>query len=115
MVIGINEGNRIIGGRPLLQQVVLVRMITYERSTLHEQRKVYWSRRSPAKISVAVMDLRGKLVMESIVESKAATILEFFAGLSLKPLLPGRGYSPDHSWISTSDPSSKPSCQPGRG
>ena len=34
-----------------------------------------------ATISVAVMDSRGKLVMESIVETKAATILEFFAGL----------------------------------
>jgi hypothetical protein len=30
---------------------------------------------------VAVMDSRGKLVMESILETKAATILEFFAGL----------------------------------
>jgi hypothetical protein len=34
-----------------------------------------------ATISVAVMDSRGKLVMESILETKAATILEFFAGL----------------------------------
>ena len=34
-----------------------------------------------ATISVAVMDSQGKLVMESIVETKAATILEFFAGL----------------------------------
>jgi hypothetical protein len=34
-----------------------------------------------ATISVAVMDSTGKLVMESIVETKAATILEFFAGL----------------------------------
>ena len=34
-----------------------------------------------ATISVAVMDSRGKLVMESIVETKAATILEFLAGL----------------------------------
>jgi len=34
-----------------------------------------------ATISVAVMDSRGKLLMESIVETKAATILEFFAGL----------------------------------
>jgi len=34
-----------------------------------------------ATISVAVMDSRGKLVVESILETKAATILEFFAGL----------------------------------
>jgi transposase len=34
-----------------------------------------------ATISVAVMDSTGKLVMESILETKAATILEFFAGL----------------------------------
>src|SRR5207253_3059478 len=32
-------------------------------------------------ISVAVMDSRGKVVMESILETKASTILEFFAGL----------------------------------
>ena len=35
-----------------------------------------------ATISVAVMDSTGKLVMESILETKAATILEFFAGLA---------------------------------
>ena len=34
-----------------------------------------------ATISAAVMDPTGKLVMESILETKAATILEFFAGL----------------------------------
>jgi transposase len=34
-----------------------------------------------ATISVAVMDDRGKVVMESILETKAATILEFLAGL----------------------------------
>ncbi len=34
-----------------------------------------------ATISVAVMDSRGKVVMESILETKATTILEFFAGL----------------------------------
>src|SRR3989442_14746269 len=34
-----------------------------------------------ATISVAVMDSRGKLIMESILETKAATILEFLAGL----------------------------------
>ena len=34
-----------------------------------------------ATISVAVQDSKGKLVMESILETKAATILEFFSGL----------------------------------
>src|SRR2546427_369223 len=34
-----------------------------------------------ATISVAALDSTGKLVMESILETKAATILEFFAGL----------------------------------
>ena len=34
-----------------------------------------------ATISVAVLDSTGKLVMESILETKASTILEFFAGL----------------------------------
>jgi hypothetical protein len=34
-----------------------------------------------ATISVAVMDSSGKVIMESILETKAATILEFFAGL----------------------------------
>jgi hypothetical protein len=34
-----------------------------------------------ATISVAVMDSKGKVVMECILETKAATILEFFAGL----------------------------------
>jgi transposase len=34
-----------------------------------------------ATISVAVMDASGKVVMESILETRAATILEFFAGL----------------------------------
>jgi transposase len=34
-----------------------------------------------ATISAAVMDSQGKVVMESILETKASTILEFFAGL----------------------------------
>jgi hypothetical protein len=33
-----------------------------------------------ATISVAVLDSRGKLIMESILETKAATILEFLQG-----------------------------------
>ena len=34
-----------------------------------------------ATLSVAVMDSQGKVVMESILETKASTLLEFFAGL----------------------------------
>src|SRR5260370_38893592 len=34
-----------------------------------------------ATISIAVMDSTGKIVMESILETKAATILDFFEGL----------------------------------
>jgi hypothetical protein len=34
-----------------------------------------------ATISVAVMDSQGKLIMESILETKASSILEFWAGL----------------------------------
>jgi len=34
-----------------------------------------------ATISVAVMDSQGKFIMESILETKASTILEFLAGL----------------------------------
>jgi hypothetical protein len=34
-----------------------------------------------ATISVAVLDSKGKLIMESMLETKAATILEFLAGL----------------------------------
>jgi hypothetical protein len=34
-----------------------------------------------ATISVAVMDSTGKVIMESILETKASTILEFLGGL----------------------------------
>jgi transposase len=34
-----------------------------------------------ATISVAVMDSQGKIIMESILGTKASTLLEFFAGL----------------------------------
>ena len=37
-----------------------------------------------ATISVAVLDSRGKLIMESILETKAATILEFLQGAARK-------------------------------
>ena len=34
-----------------------------------------------ATISAAVTDSQGKVIMESILETKASTLLEFFAGL----------------------------------
>src|ERR1700758_579054 len=55
--------------------------MTYERSTLVNSEKYIGLDVHQATISVAVMDSRGKLVMESILETKAATILEFLAGL----------------------------------
>jgi len=60
---------------------VIVRIITYERSTLVNDEKYIGLDVHQATISVAVMDANGKVVMESILETKAATILEFFAGL----------------------------------
>src|ERR1700746_1469121 len=55
--------------------------MTYERSTLVNSEKYIGLDVHQATISVAVMDSRGKLVMASILETKAATILEFLAGL----------------------------------
>jgi hypothetical protein len=60
---------------------VIVDIITYERSTLMNSEKYIGLDVHQATISIAVMDSTGKLVMESILETKAATILEFFAGL----------------------------------
>jgi transposase len=60
---------------------VIVHIMTYERSTLMNSEKYIGLDVHQATISVAVMDSSGKLVMESILETKAATILEFFAGL----------------------------------
>ena len=46
------------------------------------QEKSYWHVNAhPATISVAVMDSKGKLIMECILETKADTILEFVHGL----------------------------------
>jgi hypothetical protein len=56
-------------------------MITYERSTLVNREKYIGLDVHQATISVAVMDSQGKVVMESILETKASTLLEFFAGL----------------------------------
>ena len=56
-------------------------IIPYERSTLVNSEKYIGLDVHQATISIAVMDSAGKVVMESILETKAATILEFFAGL----------------------------------
>jgi transposase len=56
-------------------------IIPYERSTLVNNEKYIGLDVHQATISIAVMDSTGKVVMESILETKAATILEFFAGL----------------------------------
>src|SRR5438046_4350355 len=52
-----------------------------QRSTLVNSEKYIGLDVHQATISVAVMDSAGKLVMKSILETKAATILQFFAGL----------------------------------
>src|ERR1700687_1505827 len=52
-----------------------------KRSTLVNSEKYIGLDVHQATISVAVMDSRGQVVMESILETKAATILEFLAGL----------------------------------
>src|SRR5215469_4973155 len=52
-----------------------------KRSTLMNSEKYIGLDVHQATISVAVLDHTGKLVMECILETKAATILEFFAGL----------------------------------
>ena len=56
-------------------------IIAYERSTLVDREKYIGLEVHQATISVAVMDETGRVVMECILETKAATILEFFAGL----------------------------------
>jgi hypothetical protein len=60
---------------------VSVQITTYERSTLVNSEKYIGLDVHQATIVVAVMDSTGKLVMESILGTKAATILQFFAGL----------------------------------
>ena len=49
-----------------------------------------------ATISVAVLDSTGKLVMESILETKAATILEFLTGCAGLCRSPSKISTRDH-------------------
>src|ERR1700687_720671 len=59
----------------------MAHIMTYERSTLVNSEKYIGLDDHQATISVAVMDPRGKVVMETILEPKASAILEFVAGL----------------------------------
>jgi hypothetical protein len=52
-----------------------------ERSTLLSSEKYIGLDVHQATISVAVMDSSGKIVMECILETKAATIFQFIAGI----------------------------------
>src|SRR5215467_12314074 len=56
-------------------------MITYERSTLNEQRKAYRARRSSNNDLGSGDGFPGQVIMEAILETKASTLLEFLAGL----------------------------------
>src|SRR5271157_1693671 len=58
-----------------------MKLIAYERSTLVTGEKYIGLDIHQATISVAVMDASGKLVMESILETKASTLLQFLSGL----------------------------------
>ena len=55
--------------------------ITYEGTPSMNSEKYIGLDFHQATISVAVLDSTGKLVMESILETKAATILDLLAGL----------------------------------
>jgi hypothetical protein len=60
---------------------VVIRITTYRKEHLYEPTEVYRHGRPPGNDLGCVMDSRGKLIMESILETKAATILEFLQGL----------------------------------
>ena len=60
---------------------MIVRIITYRKEHPYEHEKYIGMDVHQATISVAVLDSTGKLVMESILETKAATILQFIHGL----------------------------------
>src|ERR1017187_7054893 len=77
----VNYRNRIIKGRPSWSRLWLFASSPTKRSTLMDSEKYIGLDVHQATIVVAVMDSTGKLVMESILETEAATILQFFAGL----------------------------------
>jgi hypothetical protein len=74
-------------------------MITYERSTLNEQRKVYWAGCSSSNDLGSGGGFPGQVIMESILETKASTLLEFLAGLHGASVVT----SPEHSALSTGE------------
>ena len=74
----------LVKGCPFGTRLVIVRIITSRiRSILVNDEEYIGSDVHQATIVVAVMDSTGKLVMESILETKAATILQFFAGFAI--------------------------------
>src|ERR1700738_924687 len=66
---------------PTLRYVVIVRTTLTERSAVMSQEKYIGMDVHQATISVAVMDGRGKLIMECILGTKAGTILGVIGGL----------------------------------
>jgi len=58
---------------------LIVRITTYRKNAIVNQAKYIGMDVHQATISVAVMDSAGKLILESIFETKAATILQFAA------------------------------------
>src|SRR5260370_6493827 len=67
--------------RPVCGSLWLFASPLTERSAVMSQEKYIGMDVHQATISVAVTDSRGKLIMESILETKTATILEFLQGL----------------------------------
>src|SRR6201993_311658 len=76
-----NCRKRIIKGRPFGVGYEREHHQPTKRSTLMNSEKYIGLDVHQATISVAVLDHTGKLVMECILETQAATILEFLAGL----------------------------------
>ena len=60
---------------------MIVRIMTYRKEHPRERRKVYWAGRSSSNDFGGGLGLQGQASVESILETQAATILEFFAGL----------------------------------
>jgi hypothetical protein len=60
---------------------LIVRITTYRKERRYEPAKYIGMDVHQATISVAVLDSTGKLILECILETKAATILQFIGGL----------------------------------
>lgn len=71
----------------LLEWVVIVDIITYRKEPLINSEQYIGLDVHRATISVAVLDVTGRLVMESILQTNAATILQFLRdGVKLLPV-----------------------------